>query len=469
MKLPTNQQVSKENGLSTCNAANPTAKTKDEPPAAVPSCDPYAWVERYVPDNVVPFWRVPREEKAAGTTLAPPPRSRTDHLSHVCRLGQDSASQQMARRYGLSVVDAAWEDMARDKHSSFGHRMTDLSLKAHGFHRPCSIVRKPNFSDHTGDFDISQFNIKVGNEAGRSLHTEPLRDYVNRILVSDGSCQPAVIPPSHEVLVSAQSCLLPLAEGHVDFNVEQYSYQARKPYASSLTVLSSVDGTSAQFVTSAGRTSLCYNRDGTSLPFSAERLKAVRVREGRPEEGPVSAEEEQKKLLLIFQIPLKVPTPKDPLTSFPENLYLPMSGASASSRASYDFAPGSSARPNYALGASTGSSYAAGAAWMGTDHAQVGVSKTGKSGIFTSYKHPIIFDPSAAIRCTVQHYLVTDRPTLLESDMAEMAKAIEDVYQGAKRQGSLVTDADAISRATAPNLALAEGYRQSRPWYLQTR
>ena len=144
-------------------------------------------------------------------------------------------------------------------------------------------------------------------------------------------------------------------------------------------------------------------------------------------------------------------------------------GSASHAIPSFDTAPGMSARSYPALGASASINAPSRAAWMGTDHAQVGVSKTKNTGTFTNYEYPIIFDPSAAIRCTVQHYLVTDRPTLLESDMAEMAKAIEDVYQGAKRQGSLVTDANAASRATAPSPALANRDRQRSPWYFQAQ
>jgi hypothetical protein len=38
----------------------------------------------------------------------------------------------------------------------------------------------------------------------------------------------------------------------------------------------------------------------------------------------------------------------------------------------------------------------------------------------------------------------------MEEEMAEISSAIEDVYRSARKQGSLVVDADVSSRTTAP-------------------
>jgi len=410
-------------------------------------------VESEASSSYVPFWRsgqqVPRH-----AAPPPPPRDKKPALIQVCRLSQDVATQELANSHGLTVVDIAWEDMDRDKFSVLGPNITDVSLRAKGFSRPCSIIRKPNYTDHTGDFSISQFQIKVGNKEGDPLRNVPLRKYINDIFRHYGALQ-EVIAPSHEVLVSAQSCVIPLSSGRQEFNIEMYNYKTKSPYPGCLTIVSSAEGSSSQISTRTGSHLLFHNQDGSKCNFFAERLKDVRVREGRPVEGPVTAEEDEKRVLLVFQVPLKVPQRKSVLAP-------PPPGRAARGAGTSQDPP--TLPPLCGVRRASAPSYGSAASYVGTDHAQIG--HTAPVGQFHPYHGDLIFDNEAAIRGTVQHYVVTDRPSLRKSDVAEMASFIDSVYEGANRQGSLVVDDDAETRATAPQHGPSDGRERLKPWFL---
>ena len=442
------------------------------------------------PATNLAFWR--RRDTASAAS-----RHSEPNIEHVCRLSQDPTTLRLARDYELSVVDISWDDMARSAYSCVGPNITDVSLRAKGFSRLCSIVRKPNFTDHTGDFKVGQFKVKVGNETGTSLRNQPLRDYLNNIFRKAGSSDD-VIDPSHDILVAAQSCVLPVSSSRREFNIELFNYQTSAQYPACLAVVSSAKGTSAQIITERGAQPLFHNQDGRACNFFAERLQDVRQREGRPAEGPVTAEEEGRKMLLVFQIPLKIPVP-------PNRLYSPFLGKVTYGASTYGqplpmmaslavppsppgslsvYAPGCGATlsapppppppsrskavappPRLRAAAPPPPPGRAAVSFRGADHAQLGITEPKGPFKGAPGRSKLELDPKAAIRCTVQHYVVTDQSSLAEAEMAEISSAIEDVYRSARAQGSLVTDADASSRATAPSNLFAQGAIPQNLWF----
>ena len=60
-----------------------------------------------------------------------------------------------------------------------------------------------------------------------------------------------------------------------------------------------------------------------------------------------------------------------------------------------------------------------------------------------------LLDPDVVLRCTIQHYLVTDEGSLADADVAGVRRTVDAVYAQADRTGSTGVDADASTRSTA--------------------
>lgn len=426
-------------------------------------------------DDVVPSGQrcaAPRGPATLAFWQTPRPPTRRD-LTEVCRLSRNPEVARMARAHGLDVVDVAWEDMARARFSSYGRNITDTTLRVRDYPERCSILRRPNFTDFTGDFAIEQFQVKVGNERGSALRDTPLRDYLNGLLANQGGPAEA-IHAGRKILVAPQTCVLPLENGTCDFNVELFNYQSSPRYPAALAVVCTAEGTSNQVVTTRGAQKLFFNRDGRTCDFVAERLKQVRAREGRAVEGEMNAAEQERNILLLIQVPLRVQ--ERSRTYFP-HAYNFQYGAGVGNTdhgvfpAPYragtplftDIFPGSASTPTpgsarpVKMGApppprgatrSFDANTALRSAAQGSDQAQLSVGEA--HGDFNFFTERVALDPDAAIRCTVQHYLVTDEGKLGDEDFARMRRTMDAVYAGAERTGSLVVDADARERGTAP-------------------
>jgi len=389
-------------------------------------------------------------------------------LENVCHLSCDAQTVRLAGEHGLSVVDVAWEDMARYPHSSVGSNITDVTLRAKGYAGRCSIIRRPNYRDETCDFPIDKFRVKVGNKDGHYLRDVSFRDYLNSLLQKHGAGFGAVTDSTH-VLVSAQSCVLPLRNGSCAFNVEFFNYQTSSDDLC-LAVVCSAEGTTALVVTDRGAQKLFHDANGQQCDFLAKRLRQVRAREGRPLDGAMNAQEEERNILLLFQIPLKRQRSQQGLFGLPlmqkQQASTSAFGAPRGCGPVPALPPGASSASQL-FGASTGMiqpiptgfmpalhgpampTYNTTAARenLGTDHAQLSVSAA--NGPVQYWSGRVQLDVNAAIRCTVQHYLVTDEGTLSEADLVGVKDQLAAVYAGAVSVGSLVTGDGNPFRKTA--------------------
>lgn len=355
---------------------------------------------------------------------APTIQGTDDVKSLVKNLTYDSSVRTLADRNGLQISTVAWEDTGRTKGSCFGPNISDMTLCVEGQAMP--IIRKPNFADLTSDQNINLFTVNVGNEAGYGLKALSLREYLTNITkYTDVKVKGSLVADRDtHVLTSAQSCVLPLRDGKVEFGVKLYNYQSRTEPAV-LVVVASAQGTSTHVVLGYDNV-LRFNKSGKLADFVAERLKDDRARRGVAVEGAMTEEEKQRNAVLIYQIPLVYHAPVRSVYYdglIPES-YGAASPCVASANAGSSF-----------LGHKKRYAHYEESARRGMDHAVV--STTEGRGVFPSLsKWTIERDMRMPIRCTIQYYHVTDSDTILESDMVQIA---EEVTKH-KPIGSLVVD-----------------------------
>lgn len=324
--------------------------------------------------------------------------------------------RDLAIHHGLQISTVAWEDTGRTKGSCFGPNISDMTLCVGN--RSMPLIRKPNFSDLTSDQDIGSYTVNVGNETGGGLKSINLKDYLQNIekysdIKVTGSL---IVSRDTHVLTSAQSCILPLKNGKVEFGVRLYNYQSCSEPAV-LVVVASAQGTSTHVVLGHDNI-LKFNKGGLAAEFMAERLRDDRERRGVAVEGVMTAEEKVRNVLMIFQIPLKVRT-----TS--RQMYCDSDSSDGSPKIYYtEFG---TAAPAFASGTkrtkarSDVTSHRLGS--RGMDHAMV--STTEGRGSFPSLaKWTVERDDRMPIRCTLQYYHVSDTSDVTESDMSEIASEV---------------------------------------------
>lgn len=323
-----------------------------------------------------------------------------DHVeSLVKNLMYSSSTRGLAERNGLQITSVAWEDTARTKGSCFGPNISDMTLCVNGKEMP--IIRKPNFADVTSDQAMDMFTVNVGNEGGCALRAISLREYLANISTyTDVKVKGSLLADRDtHVLTSAQSCILPLQNGKVEFGVKLYNYQSQSEPAV-LVVVASAQGTSTHVVLGYDNV-LRFNKAGKMADFVAERLKEDRARRGVTVDGAMTEEEKQRNALLIYQIPLVYRAP--PMRSFDFDSMMQHAMLMCEDKF---------ARTERSISAS-----------MGMDHAVI--STTEGRGIFPSLsKWTIERDTRMPIRCTIQYYHVTDTDTIQESEMAQIAAEV---------------------------------------------
>ena len=141
----------------------------------------------------------------------------------------DDALRSAAAARGLSIVNVMWEDTGRAQGSSLGPNISDLTLQVRrrdpwGRMRDAlmPVLRYPNFTDITADVPADRFFLRVGNERGGPLHTEPLAEVLRdlRRFVTTPSSLPSEACDCEQLdltadrdthyLVSAQAVFLPI-------------------------------------------------------------------------------------------------------------------------------------------------------------------------------------------------------------------------------------------------------------------
>lgn len=226
----------------------------------------------------------------------------------VAALPKNAAAQKELDKVGLRAYTVTWEDTARDKNSSVGDNISDLTLTADGKDLP--IIRRSNFTDFTWDTPHKNIMLTVGNEHGEALrqvslqeYLEHLGDYLHEPLKYKGKSL-FIADRDVNVLMSAQACMLPVSDR--DGIKTKFLVTLRNYQASVLTLVCTNDGTSAHVISSSGKEKLYHNKDGQRCQLLAERLGAFRRAQGRPDDGaPMNEEEKAKNVILIIQVPLK--------------------------------------------------------------------------------------------------------------------------------------------------------------------
>jgi len=153
------------------------------------------------------------------------------------------------------------------------------------------------------------------------------RDYLHNPNDWHGSQRSLLAPRDTHVLMSAQSCILPVPrEGEARFNVAIFNYQSRPRSPAVLAIVASSQGTSAQIIDNEkgyGGQRLFFNKNGEKCSFVGQRLTDYRKsylsshhldsffcsgKETKSmQTGAMSNEEKQKNMILIIQVPLKQP------------------------------------------------------------------------------------------------------------------------------------------------------------------
>ncbi len=238
-------------------------------------------------------------------------------LEEMEQLYDSPTNRLFARDAGLNITTVAWEDTARNKNSCWGMNISDLTLNTSDKRMP--MIRKPNFSDVTGDLDISYLTVTVGNEienddeekASTALRRIPLKDYLDNIGTyavggdTSTSRSSLALPRDEVVLCSSQACILPLEDkGEVAFVPELFNYQSTKDNPAVLAIVATSQGTSAHVITQAEQ-KLYFNRQGQATKFLAKRLSQDRAERNVTQKGEMTTEEQDRNVLVIYQIPLK--------------------------------------------------------------------------------------------------------------------------------------------------------------------
>lgn len=239
-------------------------------------------------------------------------------LSQVASLCVNNNLKDQLCRHGLNISYVQWEDCARDNNSSLGPNISDITLNVQGQSFP--IIRPNNFTDLTFDLSIERFQVNVGNEIIDKNLIKPSYEELNKNQFCRLSfteylqniekyinckCNNGLFLERDKfILTSTQTCILPLENNKVEFNVEIKNYQYSREDPSVLCIVVSPHGTSAQVLNKRNQ-KIFFNNQGSSAFYCAERLKDKRQRDGCPLDGPMNQTEKEENALFIFQIPLK--------------------------------------------------------------------------------------------------------------------------------------------------------------------
>ncbi len=236
-------------------------------------------------------------------------------LSEMTHLHDSTQNRLLAREAGLNITTVTWEDTSRTKNSCWGSNISDLTLNTSDTRMP--MIRKPNFSDVTGDLEISHLTVTVGNEVGAvddkevqpALRRIPLTEYLENLgKYAAGNTSKTInlaLPRDEVILCSSQACILPLPEkGEVAFVPELFNYQSTEENPAVLAIVATSQGTSTHVITERQQ-KLLFNRHGQATKYLAKRLSQDRAERKVALTGEMTSEEQDRNVLVIYQIPLK--------------------------------------------------------------------------------------------------------------------------------------------------------------------
>jgi len=248
------------------------------------------------------------------------PGAYRDVITKVATMPNDTFSIKLADKYGLTINNVMWEDNARNKNSAWGPCISDMTLQVEGHLLP--VIRHPNFEDLTWDVAIERIPLVIGNEMGESLRTISLKEYLMNFknylhspLSWKGNQSSLLAPRDSHVVMSAQSCFLPVPADHeATFNVAIFNYQSRKDNPAVLAIVANSKGTSAQIVENNSELDgqkLYFNKNGQKCSFVGQRLSDNRKERGVSQHGAMTQQEKQENVLLIIQVPLQARQPQN--------------------------------------------------------------------------------------------------------------------------------------------------------------
>lgn len=320
--------------------------------------------------------------------------------------------QSLLSSYGLNLTTVSWEDTARSKNSCWGPNISDMTLRSNG--KDCKVIRRPNFADVSVDHPLTNFNVTVENENNTELRRIGLREYLNTLKITTTT--------DEQILCSTQACILEGDSGDIPFNVRLYNYQTTQEHPAVLVIISTNQGTSAQ-VLDAKTTDILFNKNGRAHDFIAERLKEERIRLGKSLEQPMSADEKERNVVFIYQVPLKVPRRTRALA---ETLCFD----------SFEVEDQGYMMTNQAYSATL---ERCATTKKGFDNAMLKVSSNDKGEFKGTQNKTLVRDESYPIRCTLQYYWITDTMDKMTEPLVKtMSEQLEKFYQNSANKSSLV-------------------------------
>lgn len=363
-----------------------------------------------------------------------------DAIRKTAAMAHDPHAQQLARRFGLQVMNLTWEDTGRYKSSSVGPNISDMTIqvlfddqRTRGRHTmTCMpVIRYPNFEDRSCDLDPRDFTVMTGNQFGRPLKRASLYDVLQdpgRFLSNPsswkGGPKSLLAPRDEKVLVSAQACFLPIPQtGKATFNPVLFNYQSVFGDPAVLTLLATREGTSITTIDNKRDTfehgglwgqRLFHNVNGQRASLTGQRQSEY-TGDG-PNEGPKARlnslrAETGLNMVLLVQIPLKQKKPM----RFQEPI------------AELQAAPGLGGNAKRTMSDVEN-------AVIGHGDLEGPFAEIGDLNIERDTRFPI--------RVTVQFYKATSNGVVSEADMRSIKEQIGRVYAQSDYVGSLVTEGD---------------------------
>jgi hypothetical protein len=355
-----------------------------------------------------------------------------DVIRETTGMVNDPYALELARRYGLSILDLTWEDTGRYKNSSVGPNISDMTIQVQrrdprtgDYELSCMpVIRYANFADRTADVPLDKFYILVGNEKGKGLKRVSLKEYLGnfRSYLSEpyswkGRRTSLLAPRDSHALVSAQACFLPIPQNETaEFNPALFNYQSSHGDPAVLTIIATREGTSATVIDNsrdgfqAGRAwgqRLFFNQNGERASLTGQRQSDFRQDPKNNRSNNISDERSGLNMVLLIQVPLK------------RKIIMHVQGIA----------------PIYAGAAKM--SMCAMEEKSDVENAVIGHGEV--EGPFTEIDGlDIERDPAFPIRVTAQFYKATSNGEVSENDMAEISQQIEKVYSKADYVGSLV-------------------------------
>lgn len=308
----------------------------------------------------------------------------TTLIKNLSELTDDVSTQDRAQKYGLTIQNVSWEDIARlsDKPNT-----SNMALRVKNYNMP--IIRiSDNYEDKTCEIPIENFSVIIGNET-KNVHLRKIKfkDFLVNIqeYTQNNYVRRMFTKRDTTILTSVQTCILPAS---IEFNVQINKYRdAIEPKV--LVIVASNNGTSCQILTEPHQ-KLYFNEAGMATNFISRSLNL------RAENPWI----DQRNVMLIFQIPIR-------------ELQMIHACSIGSNNNNNNNNRNDRVKD--------------------TDISQE------NTNIFKGIgKYKIIRDDKYPIRCTVQFYKVTNTSYIPESEFSRISDQMNAVYKNHDIYGSVI-------------------------------